>query len=135
GGGPSVSCKRGDRARAGRAAPRQRGGGEGRDVAGAQRVSETDRRGLARKPLPVCGRSTPLARAGGVAIRFGDDDKQLYLVVVHDEEQSSIWPLERDLPNGWRDGGKQGLKAECLAFIREVWVDMRPLSLRRKMDG
>ena len=55
-------------------------------------------------------------------------------VVVNHEEQYSIWPADRDLPLGWREAGKQGTKAECLAYIEEVWTDMRPLSLRRKMD-
>ncbi|MGH7831715.1 MAG: MbtH family protein, partial [Candidatus Binatia bacterium] len=27
-----------------------------------------------------------------------------------------------------------GTKAECLAYIKEVWTDMRPLSLRKKME-
>jgi len=31
--------------------------------------------------------------------------------------------------------GKSGMKKECLAYIEEVWTDMRPLSLRQKMDG
>jgi MbtH protein len=30
--------------------------------------------------------------------------------------------------------GKTGSKAESLAYRKEVWVDMRPLSLRRKME-
>ncbi len=54
-------------------------------------------------------------------------------VVVNAEEQYSIWPTGRELPLGWKDAGKQGLKAECLAYIKEVWTDMRPLSLRNKM--
>ena len=29
--------------------------------------------------------------------------------------------------------GRVGPKAECLAYIKEVWTDMRPLSLRKKM--
>jgi MbtH protein len=33
----------------------------------------------------------------------------------------------------WKEVGKQGLKAECLAYIKDVWTDMRPLSLRQKM--
>lgn len=60
-------------------------------------------------------------------------DKQQYRVVVNHEEQYSIWPADRDLPAGWRDAGKQGTKAECLAHINEVWRDMRPLSLRQSM--
>jgi MbtH protein len=55
-------------------------------------------------------------------------------VVVNHEEQNSIWPADRDVPLGWRQAGKQGSKAECLAYIEEVWTDMRPLSLRRKID-
>jgi len=66
--------------------------------------------------------------------REEEEDTRTYRVVVNDEEQYSIWPLERELPLGWRDGGKQGLKAECLAYIEQVWTDMRPLSLRRKME-
>jgi MbtH protein len=57
-----------------------------------------------------------------------------YQVVVNDEEQYSIWPEDRELPLGWRSVGKAGTKQECLAYIEEVWTDMRPLSLRRAMD-
>lgn len=65
------------------------------------------------------------------------DDKEdtiIYKVVVNHEEQYSIWPSERDNPLGWKDAGKNGLKQECLDYIKEVWTDMRPLSLRKKME-
>jgi uncharacterized protein YbdZ (MbtH family) len=62
------------------------------------------------------------------------DDDQIYRAVVNHEEQYSIWPVTRDLPAGWSDAGKQGTKAECLAYIEEVWTDMRPLSLRQHME-
>ena len=58
----------------------------------------------------------------------------IYKVVVNEEEQYSIWPLEHDAPNGWREVGKSGPKSECLAYIRDVWIDMRPLSLRKQMQ-
>jgi MbtH protein len=58
-----------------------------------------------------------------------------FTVVVNDEEQYSVWPADRPLPAGWRDGGKTGSKQDCLAHIDEVWTDMRPASLRRHMDG
>lgn len=58
------------------------------------------------------------------------DDTTSYRVVVNHEEQYSIWPVLKELPNGWRDGGKQGVKAECLAHIEKVWTDTRPLSIR-----
>ena len=63
------------------------------------------------------------------------DDKTVYKVVVNHEEQYSIWFADRELPNGWREAGKQGLKAECLDYIKQVWTDMRPLSLRRAMES
>ena len=62
------------------------------------------------------------------------EDRQVYRVVVNHEEQYSIWPEHRELPLGWNDAGKTGPKDECLAYIEEVWTDMRPLSLRRKME-
>ena len=62
------------------------------------------------------------------------DDNQIYKVVINDEEQYSIWPANRENALGWQDAGKSGTKTECLEFIEEAWTDMRPLSLRRKME-
>ncbi|MBI4524343.1 MAG: MbtH family protein [Deltaproteobacteria bacterium] len=61
-------------------------------------------------------------------------DSTIYKVVVNHEEQYSIWPADRENPLGWRDAGKSGTKAECLAYVKEVWTDMRPLSLKKKME-
>ena len=61
------------------------------------------------------------------------EDTTIYTVVINHEEQYSIWPAGRELPLGWQEVGTQGLKAECLAYIKDVWTDMRPFSLRQKM--
>ena len=66
-------------------------------------------------------------------VKDEQEDTTIYRVVVNDEEQYSIWPATRANPAGWRDVGKSGLKAECLAYIKDVWTDMRPLSLRNRM--
>ncbi len=63
-----------------------------------------------------------------------DEDNRRYKVVVNHEEQYSIWFADREAPAGWREVGKSGSKAECLAHIKEVWTDMRPLSLRKQME-
>lgn len=63
-----------------------------------------------------------------------EDDNRTYQVVVNHEEQYSLWPAGKELPLGWRAEGKTGSKADCLAHVNEVWTDMRPLSLRQKMD-
>ena len=55
-----------------------------------------------------------------------DDDNRIYQVVVNDEEQYSIWFIDRQPPAGWTEVGKEGPKEECLAYIEEVWTDMRP---------
>lgn len=57
-----------------------------------------------------------------------------YQVVINAEEQYSIWPADRDVPAGWSATGFRGSKQDCLTHIEEVWTDMRPLSLRRKLD-
>lgn len=62
------------------------------------------------------------------------EDATIYKVVVNHEEQYSIWPEYKGNPLGWKDVGKAGPKPECLAYIREVWAEMRPLSLRKKME-
>lgn len=63
------------------------------------------------------------------------EDTTVYAVVRNHEEQYSIWPAERELPLGWEDMGKHGSKNECLDYIEEVWTDMRPKSLREKMNA
>jgi MbtH protein len=63
------------------------------------------------------------------------EDTTIYKVVVNHEEQYSIWPADRENALGWNDGGKSGSKEECLAYIKEVWTDMRPLSLRKRMEA
>lgn len=62
-------------------------------------------------------------------------DSAIYKVVVNHEEQYSIWPVDRENALGWRDVGQNGTKEECLEYIKEVWTDMRPLSLRKQMEG
>jgi MbtH protein len=61
-------------------------------------------------------------------------EQGLFSVVLNEEEQYSIWPQGKDIPDGWRADGITGTKEECLRHIDEVWTDMRPLSLRREME-
>jgi len=58
-----------------------------------------------------------------------------YVVLINGEAQYSIWPSGKQIPNGWSETGKSGSKEECLSYVEEVWVDMRPLSLREKLQG
>jgi MbtH protein len=62
--------------------------------------------------------------------RDSGEDETLYKVVVNAEEQYSIWPADRATPAGWNDSGKSGSRQDCLDYIKAVWIDRRPESLR-----
>lgn len=64
-----------------------------------------------------------------------NEENIVYKVLINDEEQYSLWPASVANAPGWREVGKEGTKEECLAYVEEHWVDMRPLSLRRAMSG
>ena len=64
-----------------------------------------------------------------------NEDQTIYTVVVNDEEQYSIWPAGSTIPPGWADAGKTGTKADCLEYVKEVWTDMRPKSVRRQLEA
>lgn len=57
-----------------------------------------------------------------------------YYVVINDEAQYSIWPIDKAIPAGWSTVGQANSREACLADIERLWVDMRPLSLRRAMQ-
>jgi len=64
-----------------------------------------------------------------------DDETIDYVVVVNPEEQYSIWPAGRPVPNGWDTVGDPRSRADCLKHIEDVWTDMRPKSIRSSANG
>ncbi|MBW0114767.1 MbtH family protein [Pseudonocardia abyssalis] len=63
---------------------------------------------------------------------FDDDEGSFYALVNH-EEQYSLWPTFKPVPDGWTVayGGPDGSRRqEVLAWIDENWTDLRPKSLR-----
>ena len=75
------------------------------------------------------GKGNAMQEQAGVA----DAD---YKVLVNHEEQYAlcpIGPVERVNPSGWRDAGFRGSREACLNYINEIWVDMRPASLRKRL--
>lgn len=65
---------------------------------------------------------------------FVFDKEVFYEVLMNKEQQYALWMKDREVPLGWAKVGKQGRKEDCMAFIDELWVDMRPLSLRIEME-
>lgn len=64
-----------------------------------------------------------------------DREDAIFNVVINQEEQYSIWPEYKALPAGWTAVGVSGDKKACLDYIQKVWTDMRPLSLRKRMEA
>ena len=62
-------------------------------------------------------------------------DGDLFIALINDEEQYSIWPAKKEIPAGWKAVGPSGSKQEVSAYIDEQWTDMRPASLRFAMDN
>ncbi|GAA3511929.1 MbtH family protein [Actinocatenispora rupis] len=60
-----------------------------------------------------------------------EDDDATYRVLVNDEEQHSLWPVDVTVPAGWRVAVEAASRADCLAYVAEHWTDLRPASLRR----
>lgn len=51
-------------------------------------------------------------------------------VVRNDEGHYSVWPVGKQMANGWTEVGQRGERQACLDYIAEHWTDMRPLSLQ-----
>jgi MbtH protein len=58
------------------------------------------------------------------------ESQERYQVVVNDEEQYSLWPVARPVPDGWQGAGFEGPHDACLRHVEHVWTDMRPRSVR-----
>jgi MbtH protein len=57
-----------------------------------------------------------------------------YICLVNNEGQYSIWFASKEIPLGWKKEGPKGSKEICLEYIKNTWLDMRPLSLRKQME-
>ncbi|WP_431947437.1 MbtH family protein [Micromonospora marina] len=62
-----------------------------------------------------------------------EDPEAVYLVLVNDECQYSLWPEFLDPPAGWHAAHGPDTRAACLDYVQHNWTDMRPASLVRQM--
>ncbi|PYC87642.1 MbtH family protein [Streptomyces tateyamensis] len=58
-----------------------------------------------------------------------EDENGVYLVLVNEEGQHSLWPEFIEVPAGWRTVHGPGGRAQCLEYVEAHWTDMRPNSL------
>ncbi|BBC29301.1 uncharacterized protein SGFS_005950 [Streptomyces graminofaciens] len=64
-----------------------------------------------------------------------EDPEGVYLVLVNDENQHSLWPDFVEVPAGWRMVHGPASRQSCLEHVETNWTDMRPRSLAEAMDG
>jgi MbtH protein len=62
------------------------------------------------------------------------NNRTIYKVVINHEEQYSLWLADEKSPEGWSDTGKNGSQEDCQEYIRKVWTDMRPVTLRKMLE-
>lgn len=62
-----------------------------------------------------------------------DDEDGVFLVLVNDEEQHSLWPSFAEVPSGWRVALGESSRVDALAYVEREWTDLRPRSLREAM--
>lgn len=62
------------------------------------------------------------------------NNDEIFKILINDEEQYSLWPAWKEAPKGWKPVGPTGSKQECLEYVKSVWKDMRPKSLREEME-
>jgi MbtH protein len=71
-------------------------------------------------------------RAIEMSVFDDEDGTTVFKVLANGEEQYSLWPAIVEIPDGWYETGRQGSKAECCAYINEIWPDIRPRSVRER---
>ncbi|WP_437728253.1 MbtH family protein [Sorangium sp. So ce861] len=80
----------------------------------------------ARAPRLSCDPAAQWGRPAEVEMSQGEgQDAATYRVVVDHEKQYTVCPVERAIPRGWREAGKQGSVMECLAYIDQAWERLR----------
>jgi MbtH protein len=68
-----------------------------------------------------------------MAINPFDDPDGVFYALVNDEDQYSLWPTFKMVPDGWHIvyGAPDGAsRQDVLEWIERTWTDMRPKSLR-----
>lgn len=58
-----------------------------------------------------------------------DNEDGVFLVLVNDENQHSLWPADIAVPDGWRTAHAADTRANCVDYVETHWTDLRPASL------
>ena len=76
---------------------------------------------LAGVVFHALGRHPLAGMAAAFQVEIKVEIRDIFSVLVNHEEQYSIWPDYKVLPEGWRAVGQQGDKAQCLAWMSRIF--------------
>ncbi|TYB71025.1 MbtH family protein [Nonomuraea sp. PA05] len=62
-----------------------------------------------------------------------EDPDGVFLVLINDEHQYSLWPAFADVPQGWTVALEETDRKTALDYVEQHWTDMRPKSLAEAM--
>ncbi|MFF7983313.1 MbtH family protein [Streptomyces sp. NPDC007901] len=63
-----------------------------------------------------------------------DDPNGTFAVLRNEENQHSLWPAGKDIPEGWSVVLRAGTRKECVEYIERNWADIRPAGLVRTLS-
>jgi MbtH protein len=55
-----------------------------------------------------------------------DDQGGVFVVLINDQDQHSLWPAAAEIPAGWSIACEQSPRQACIEYVNENWTDMRP---------
>lgn len=58
-----------------------------------------------------------------------DDQEAVFFALVNAAAQYSLWPAFLAVPAGWTVCFGPSPKAEALAYIKSVWIDLKPVAM------
>ena len=64
-----------------------------------------------------------------------DDESGVFVVLANGEGQHSLWPAFAEVPGGWEVVHRDDTRQNCLTYVEQHWVDMRPKSLIAAMEN
>ncbi|MGW7533023.1 MbtH family protein [Amycolatopsis sp. NPDC054798] len=63
-----------------------------------------------------------------------DQEDGVFLVLVNEEGQHSLWPASAGIPSGWTKVHGEASRRDCLDYVEANWTDLRPKSLIEAMN-
>lgn len=53
-----------------------------------------------------------------------DDENEQFVVLRNAENQYSLWPESKTVPQGWTVVHESDSKENCLRYVKENWLDL-----------